>query len=347
MEKNIKDDISSNDKSSNSSRIRSNDIDEFSANKDPNFNTYLDPKNYDISSNLSDLYNPNNNENESEKEVRYVIVNNPLLELYKSKDAIIKVEYNDCCCCSEYNNLYNVFTKVNNSNDSVKFLFQGKEYISCKDYTCCDYIKNPFTIGINRVVKAFPDTVSKSFAVLEKGCNFSCLCCGRPEACIKVKVTNKLLGTIKVPWSMGDTIYQLYNGKDQLKYIIDADYCQLGILCMKNLCCCLPEVFFEIYEPKDIGENKIVGTIQRIPGKYENFMHVLDCYQILFPTSATGEERFLLICVVFMIEFQIFRNKFGSLEFCDCGYEDTEGEGCCSVCMRHSCAGCCMGCFRL
>ena len=106
MEKNIKDDISSNDKSSNSSRIRSNDIDEFSANKDPNFNPYLDPKNYDISSNLSDLYNPNNNENESEKEVRYVIVNNPLLELYKSKDAIIKIEYNDCCCCSEYNNLY-------------------------------------------------------------------------------------------------------------------------------------------------------------------------------------------------------------------------------------------------
>ena len=123
MEKNIKDDISSNDKSSNSSRIRSNDIDEFSANKDPNFNPYLDPKNYDISSNLSDLYNPNNNENESEKEVRYVIVNNPLLELYKSKDAIIKIEYNDCCCCSEFNNIYSVFTKVNNNNGVIKYLY--------------------------------------------------------------------------------------------------------------------------------------------------------------------------------------------------------------------------------
>ena len=27
-----------------------------------------------------------------------------------------------------------------------------------------------------------------------------------------------------------------------------------------------------------------------------------------------------------MIEFQIFRNKFGSLECCNCDYEDTEGE---------------------
>ena len=343
---NKKNDISSNDKSSNSSRIRNiNDFSDFSSNKDPNYNPYLDPKNYDLSSNLSDLYNQNNDD-ESEKEVRYIMVNNPLLELYKSKEAIIKVEYNECCCCNEFNNLYNVFTKVNNSNDSVKFLFQGKEFISCKDYTCGDYFKNPFTIGINRVVKVIPDTVTKHFALLEKSFSFSCLCFCRPEAVIKVKATNKSLGYIKIPWSLGDTTYQLFNGKDKLKYIIDADYCQLGILCMKNLCCCLPEVFFEIYEPKESGENKIVGTIQRIPGKYENFMHVLDCYQILFPTAASGEERFLLICVVFMIEYQIFRNKFGSLECCNCDCENSEGEGCCTVCLRRSCADCCLGCFR-
>ena len=85
---------------------------------------------------------------------------------------------------------------------------------------------------------------------------------------------------------------------------------------MKNICCCLPEVFFEIYESKE--NNQICGNIQRIPGKYPNFMHVLDCYQILFPTNATGEERFLIICAVFMIEYQIFRSKSGTLECCSC-----------------------------
>ena len=349
MKKNIKNDIPSNDKMSNSSRIRNKNFSDFSSNQNPDFNPYLDPNNYDLSSNLSDLYKQNNdNDNETEKQVRYIMVNNPLLELYKSKEAIIKVIYNDCCCCTEDNNLYNVFTKVNNNNNSVKFLFQGKEFISFKDYSCCDYFKNPFVIGINRVIKTIPETITKSFALLEKGCSCSFLCFCRPEAVIKVKATDKIIGYIKIPCSMGDTTYQLFNGKDKLKYIINADYCQLGIICMKNLCFCLPEVFFEIYEKKPNGEKQIVGTIQRIPGKYDNFMHVLDCYQILFPTTASGEERFLLICVIFMIEYQIFRNKFGSLECCscDCLSDGAEGEGCCLTCRRYSCGGHCIGCFR-
>ena len=57
---------------------------------------------------------------------------------------------------------------------------------------------------------------------------------------------------------------------------------------MKNICCYLPEVSFEIYEYKDSEDNKIVGSIHRIPGKYEKFLHVLDCYEILFPQAASG-----------------------------------------------------------
>lgn len=344
MDKYIKDDITSNDENS-SNRMQNNDISDISQNKEGIINPYLDPNNYDLSSNLSDLYNQDNQQDK--KEMNYITVNNPLLELYKSKEAIIKIEYNDCCCCSEYNNLYNVFTKFNNTNDSVKFLFQGKEYISCKDYSCGDYIKNPFTLDIDKVAKVLPEIKTKSFALMEKGfaCSFLCFC--RPEIVIKVKATNKVLGRIEVPCSMGDTTYQIYNSKYKLKYIIDADYCQLGILCMKNLCFCLPEVFFEIYEPKDNGSNQIVGTIKRTPGKYDNFMHLLDCYEILFPTNASGEERFLLICSVFMIEFQIFRNKYGTLECCNCDCSAYENESCCEQCLRHTCAGCCMGIFRL
>ena len=68
-------------------------------------------------------------------------------------------------------------------------------------------LKNPFTMSINRVVKTFPDVKARPFAILEKSCSCSCFCFCRPEAFIKVKVTNKFLGSIKVPCSMGDTIY--------------------------------------------------------------------------------------------------------------------------------------------
>ena len=330
--------ISSSDKSSNNSGIKNNKFSDFSSKKEDNSNRELGPNNSDITSNLSNSYN--NNENEEEKEFNFLTVNNPLLELYRSKDAIIKIEYNDCCfCCSEYNNIYNVFTKIKHSNNSIKHLFYGKEFISCKEYSCCDYLKNPFTMSINRVIKTFPDVKARPFAILEKSCSCSCFCFCRPEAFIKVKVTNKFLGSIKVPCSMGDTTYELYNSKDKLKYIIEADYCQTGIVCMKNICCYLPEVSFEIYEYKDSEDNKIVGSIHRIPGKYEKFLNVLDCYEILFPQAASGEERFLLICVIFMIEYQIFRGKFGSLDCCSCDCGSSEGEGCCSICFRHSFSG--------
>ena len=343
MDRQMREDISCNDNNNNSSnRFSNNDISSFSGKKYDNYNAYMDQNNDDISSNLDDLGNDDSN---GGKEVRFMIVNNPLLELYRSKEAIIKIEYNECCCCNEYNNIYNVFTKVNNKNNIFKYLFQGKEFISCKDYSCCDYCENPFTLGINKVVKTYPDVKARPFGKIEKACSFTCFCFGRPEATIKVNYDNKILGRISIPCSVGNTTYHIYNSKNKLKYIIDADYCQVGIICMKNICGCLPEVFFEIYEPKDSGQ-QIVGTIQRIPGKYESFMHVLDCDQIMFPNNSTGEERFLLICGVFMIEYQIFRNKSGNLECCACGCETySEGETCFQECLRHSCVGCC-GLFR-
>ena len=317
--------ISSNDKNYISSRIDNDDFSDFSSKKNINFNAKLISNNFSITRDLNDSENkPDKNNNIEEKQVNLLTSNNPLLELYKSKDAIIKIKYNDCCCCNEFNNIYNVFTKIKNNNNSIKHLFYGKEYISCQEYSCCDYLKNPFKIDINRVIKTFPDVKSSSFAILEKGLACSCFCFCRPEAFIKVKVTNKFLGNIKIPFSMGDTIYEIYNSKDILKYIIDADYCQAGIICAKNICCYLPEETFKIYEHKENNKNEIVGKIQRIPGKYEKFIHVLDCYQIFFPSTASGEERFLLICVVFMIEYQIFRNKFGSLDCCNCNCDNTK-----------------------
>jgi len=339
MKNQIKDDISFNDKSSNRS-----DISSISGKKIENINPYFNQNINDISSNLSDGINYNDNQ---DKEMHYMTINNPLLELYKSKDAIIKIEYNDCCCCSENQNTYNVFTKINNNNEVVKYLFQGKELISCRDYSYRAYCHNPFILDINKVTKASPEINSSPFAKLEKSCSFPCFCFCRPEAVIKIMTSDKNLGQIKMPFSMGDTVYHIYNSKNKLKYIIDAEYCQTGIICMKNICGCLPEVYFEIYENKD-NKNQVTGNIHRIPGKFENFMHVLDCYQITFPINATGEERFLLLCAVFLIEYQVFRKKFGTLECCLYEYSSNyQSEGCCQECLRFSSFRFCSGIFRI
>ena len=73
-------------------------------------------------------------------------------------------------------------------------------------------------------------------------------------------------------------------------------------------------------------------------------MRVLDCYQIFFPKDATFEDKFLLICTTFMIESEIFRDKWGSLDYCGCDCECSDD--CCADCGYRCCAEICASFFR-
>lgn len=270
--------------------------------------------------------------------VKYHIVSDPINELTKVNNVIIKIEYQNCCCINQSNNLYNVFIKNKNN---IKYLFRGEELMPCTDYSCCDYLANPFCINIEHVENIGKDISTKEFAKAERSCGFPCFCFCRHEIKVKYMKNKKFCGKILLPLSCGDTTYKIYNGKNQLKYIIDTDYCQPGILCSKNCCGYLPDVIFDIYNEK----NESVGTIERRPGTFKEFMHVLDCYHIFFPKGISFEDKFLLICATFMIEYEIFRDKWGSLEYC--GSCDCEcNEDCCVDCGYRCCAEIFAGFFR-
>ena len=266
----------------------------------------------------------------SNNSIKCDIVSDPLNELSTVKNVIIKIEYQNCCCINQSNNLYNVFIK--NKSD-FKYLFRSEELMPCTDYSCFEYIKRPFCLNIEQVISIGREINTKPFATAEKSCSFPILCLCRPEIKVNFCKNKNLCGKIVLCLSCGNTKYKIYDGKNKLKYTIDTDYCQPGILCTKNCCGYLPDVIFDI-----LNENKdMVGTIERKPGAFEEFMRVLDCYQIFFPKNATFEDKFLLICATFMIESEIFRDKWGSLDYCggcdcecnedcfvDCGYR------CCS-----------------
>lgn len=94
---------------------------------------------------------------------------------------------------------------------------------------------------------------------------------------------------------------------------------------------------------------KKIGSIERKPGEYREFMYVLDCYQIFFPKNSTFEDKFLLICSVFSIEKEIFRDKWGTLNCCECSCI-CDGDGDCNEycldCCYRCCAELCSSCFR-
>ena len=266
----------------------------------------------------------------------YNVVCDPYNELSKIKDVIIKVQYQDCCCFSISNNLYNVFTK---NKKNIKYLFRAKELMSCTDYSLCQYFKRPFSLKIEHVSSVGEEIKTEEFATAEKIGIISCFCFCRPE--IEVMLKNKdLVGTIQIPFSFGDTKYTIFTKEKKLKYIIDTEFFQSGILCPKNCCGCMPEVSFDIYDDKFEKD----GTIERKPGGFKEFMYVLDCYQIIFPKTASVEEKLLIICTAFMIEYQIFRNKWGSSVGC---WYCEDPEDCCAYCGDHFCTNCLSNCFRL
>ena len=267
--------------------------------------------------------NNNNSEIKSDS-FKYNVVSDPIYELSKVNNVIIKIEYQNCCCINQSNNLYNVFLK-NKSN--IKYLFRAEELMPCTDYSCCEYFGKPFCLNIEHVVSIGNEINTNEFAKAERNCKFPCFCFCHHELKIRLKNSKTILGKIVLPFSCGDTKYKVYNGKNKVKYIVDTECCQPGILCIKNCCGYKPDVIFDIYNEK----KETVGTIERKPGEFENFMHVLDCYQVFFPKGATFDDKFLLICTVFMIESEIFRDKWGSLQYCSgCSCDCECDDDCCA-----------------
>jgi hypothetical protein len=268
--------------------------------------------------------------------VKYNVVSDPYNELSKIKDVIIKIEYKDVGgCLSLSNNLFNVFTKNKNN---IKYLFRSKELRKCTDYSLCQYCKRPFSLNIEHVSSIGEEIKTEEFATAEKIGIISCFCFCRPE--IEVMLKNKdLVGTIEIPCSFGDTKYTIFAKEKKLKYIIDTGCFQSGMLCPKNCCGCKPEVYFDIYDDKYEKD----GIIERKPEGFKEFMYVLDCYQIIFPKKASVEDKLLIICTAFIIEYQIFRNKWNcSVDGCYC--EDPEE--CCAYCGDRFCIDCLSNCIR-
>ena len=315
-------------------------------------NLYLDKSSSNSSSNSSSS-NISNNSQKKQNSIKFIPVSDPISELSKANNVIIKIEYPNICCSNQTNNLYNVFIKT---KTNIKYLFRAEEQMACIDYSLCEFLEKPFYLKIGHVESIDILLNTNEFATANRNCinPFLCLCCNH-ELKIRFSTNNAYCGKIDVPFSFGNTKYKIYDSKNKIKYIIDTEYCQSGILCSKNCCGYLPKVIFDIYNNK----NENVGTIERKPGGYEEFMHVLDCYQIFFPKGASFENKFLLICAVFMIEREIFKDKWGSLEYvccscnfsdckcnCDCNCECKCEDDCCEKCLSQCCAEFCASLFR-
>ena len=141
-----------------------------------------------------------------------------------------------------------------------------------------------------------------------------------------------MCGKIVLPFSFGDKKYKIYDKNNKLKYIVDSSFCNSGIFCSTNCCGYKSNVTFYIYNEKKEKD----GTIKRRPGKYKEFIYVINCYEINFPKNSSFEDKFLLICAAFMIENEIYENKWGCFK-CFRKLNFFNGLNCCCNECIHNC----------
>lgn len=123
------------------------------------------------------------------------------------------------------------------------------------------------------------------------------------------KFDNSKIGKVSEPYTCCDPRYHIYNGVDQLKYIIIANCCQCG-LCCKNCA----EAKFDIYS--NFGENissEPVGSItKQFSGVVQEMLTDADNFEIKFPNDATPEDKLMIIGTTLMIDYRFFEDNGNS-----------------------------------
>ena len=149
--------------------------------------------------------------------------------------------------------------------------------------------------GFNMDINTF-DTMTK-FAELDKPFACACCCCCRPE--LTAKYTNgKALGRVLEPCTVCKPLYNVYDANDELKYLIEFSCC--------NCSCCDYEA--KIYSAKD--QNQAIGTIIK-KASLKDFFLACTTFEINFPSTATPDDKMLIISNTLLIDYRMFEKKSG------------------------------------
>jgi hypothetical protein len=158
------------------------------------------------------------------------------------------------------------------------------------------------------------DDYSKTFAVFERPFKCTCCCLGRPE--MRGSIANGVpLGRLYEPCTCCDPQFEIYNSKDEQKYMVTADCCQCGYCCRGTTCGKCSETVFAIHNAQKSSptvENKD-GVIKRVfSGAIQELVSDADNFEIVFPVDATPEDKLMLIGTTLMIDYRFFEDNGGN-----------------------------------
>ena len=211
-----------------------------------------------------------------------------------------------CSCCCQKPNTYRCLAKF-----GKKLI----EYFQCKEFSgdcmrffcpvkCREFImKGKFMINNEQE----SDDFENSYLRMKKPLRCPCFCACRPKFEIEYLNPEKKyekIGIINFECSFCDPVFVIQKETKQKLYYVEAQCCQMGLLCRNNLIGKTEEAHFYIYNYYD--RKKIIGDICK---QSCNSHSIADNFLIKFPKDASSKEKLLIMLTAIMIDYQYFENN--------------------------------------
>jgi hypothetical protein len=118
-------------------------------------------------------------------------------------------------------------------------------------------------------------------------------------------------GRVVEQFSCCDPLYEVFNDEGELRWVIQANCCQCGIMC-NNRCGKCSEVLFTIHKPTNTIKTRknCSGHVKKkFTGCLKEMFTDANSFELTFPEDASSEERFMLIAAVLMIDYRMYDDE--------------------------------------
>ena len=236
--------------------------------------------------------------------LKFDYINDPLSEIENCTAAIIKQEseYLELISGCERNISYNIFGKTSQGN---KYLFKCVENTGCLNRWLCPTLLRQLQMNFLHFSSNNESVEPKIYANFFKPFKCPCFCLCRPEIFLSLNDKNEKIGKILEKFSCSNSLYEIYDDKDQMKYIVKAKCCQCGILCANSIFGIMGEANFNIIDPESREQ---IGIITKKSLVKNNDINENEEYIINFPEKASKNEKLLLITLGLIIDYQYFES---------------------------------------
>ena len=230
---------------------------------------------------------------------KFDTTDSPLSEIEKCKGIIIKqeIEYFEIITGFERNTSYNIFGET---SEGYKYLFKCKENTGCLARWLCPTATRK--LDMNFFHNSSNDKPKNIVNFLKPfKCPFFCL--SRPEIFLELEESKEKIGRILQVFSCSENLYEIYDSKDQIKYIVKGKCCQCGLIFSNTILGKIGEAFFIIIDPETKEE---IGSISKQNSVMSEAVNDGENFKINFPEKASANDKLLLMALGLMIDYQYF-----------------------------------------